>query len=62
MSQSGCDVSTSFDTTLVLNMFNQNQDTYPNTFLNPENYYNFQTSYEAADWTTISTNYGLDQE
>jgi hypothetical protein len=50
MSQSGCDVSTTFTTPMVLNMFNQDHAAYANTFLNPEMYYNFQTSYEAADW------------
>jgi hypothetical protein len=62
MSQSGCDVSTTFTTAMVLNMFNQDHAAYANTFLNPEMYYNFQTSYEAADWDTISSTYSLDQE
>jgi hypothetical protein len=62
MSQSGCDVSTTFTTPMVLNMFNQDHAAYANTFLNPEMYYNFQTSYEAADWDTISSTYSLDQE
>lgn len=39
MTQSGCDVA--FTPDQALSIFNQDFTASPNTFLNPENYYNF---------------------
>jgi len=58
ITQSGCDAT--FTPALALTLFNQDQsNNNVVTFLNPENFFNFETSYNSADWTTITSIYGL---